>query len=76
MVVTILVVLHDRKDFITKHACWCRGDGALFVTFLAIIGLILLVIKLSLSTRIINILMTGPSTNTRDNIRNCRFSLN
>jgi hypothetical protein len=60
MVVTILVVLHDRKDFITKHACWCRGDGALFVTFLAIIGLILLVIKLSLSTRIINILMTGP----------------
>jgi hypothetical protein len=43
MVVTILVVLHDRKDFITKHACWCRGDGALFVTFLAIIGLILLV---------------------------------
>ncbi|CAB3980612.1 adhesion G- coupled receptor D1-like [Paramuricea clavata] len=43
MVVTILVVLHDRKDFITKHACWCRGDGALFVTFVATIGLILLI---------------------------------
>ena len=42
-VVSVLVGLNNREDFITKHACWCRGDGALFVTFTGTIGLILLV---------------------------------
>ena len=30
MVVSVLVGLNDRNDFITKHACWCSGDDVLF----------------------------------------------
>ena len=41
--VAVLVALNDRNDFITKHACWCRGNGVLFWTFVGTIGLILLV---------------------------------
>ena len=40
---SVLVGLNDREDFITKNACWCRGDGVLFWTFTGTIGLILLV---------------------------------
>ena len=43
VVVAVLVGLNDRKDFITKHACWCRGDGVLFWTFVGITSPILLV---------------------------------
>ncbi|CAB3980610.1 adhesion G- coupled receptor D1-like [Paramuricea clavata] len=43
VVVAVLVALNDRKDFITKHTCWCPGDGVLFWTFVCTIGLILLI---------------------------------
>ena len=44
-IVSVLVGLNDPNDFITKDACWCRGDGVLFWTFVGTIGLILLVSK-------------------------------
>ena len=43
LIVSLLVALNDREDFITKRACWCRGDGVVFWTFVGTICLILLV---------------------------------
>ncbi|XP_028410397.1 latrophilin-like protein LAT-2 [Dendronephthya gigantea] len=43
VLVPILVGANDRKDFITDRACWCRGDGALFWTFVCTIILVLLI---------------------------------
>ncbi len=39
----VLVGVNGPQDFITKQACWCRGGGALFWTFVATIGTILTV---------------------------------
>ncbi|XP_028410418.1 adhesion G protein-coupled receptor E2-like isoform X2 [Dendronephthya gigantea] len=41
IVMSVLLGTNDREDFRTKHACWCRGGGALFWTFVATIVLIL-----------------------------------
>ncbi|XP_028401048.1 adhesion G protein-coupled receptor L2-like [Dendronephthya gigantea] len=43
VLVPVLVGANDRKDFITDHACWCRGDGALFWIFVCTIVIILLI---------------------------------
>ncbi|XP_028410400.1 adhesion G-protein coupled receptor D1-like, partial [Dendronephthya gigantea] len=43
VLVPILVGANDRKDFITDRACWCRGDGALFWTFVCTIIVVLLI---------------------------------
>ena len=43
LVVSLLVGVNDREDFITERACWCRGDGVVFWTFVGTIGLTLLV---------------------------------
>ncbi|XP_028410387.1 CD97 antigen-like [Dendronephthya gigantea] len=41
IVMSVLLGTTDREDFRTKHACWCRGGGALFWTFVSTIVLIL-----------------------------------
>ncbi|XP_028402491.1 adhesion G protein-coupled receptor L3-like [Dendronephthya gigantea] len=43
VVVSFLVALNNRKDFITEHACWCNNDGALFWVFVSTMILILLI---------------------------------
>ncbi|XP_028410401.1 latrophilin-like protein LAT-2 [Dendronephthya gigantea] len=43
VLVPVLVGANDRKDFITDHACWCRGDGPLFWTFVCTIVVVLLI---------------------------------
>ncbi|XP_028410433.1 adhesion G-protein coupled receptor D1-like [Dendronephthya gigantea] len=41
--VAVLVGINRPDDFISEHSCWCRAGGALFWTFVGIIGLILLI---------------------------------
>ena len=43
VIVSFLVGLNNRGDFITERACWCRGSGAIFWMFVGTISLILLV---------------------------------
>lgn len=43
IIVALLVAVNRPVDFITEHSCWCSVGGVLFWTFVAIIGLILLV---------------------------------
>ena len=43
LTVAFLVGFNDFDDFITSRACWCRGDGVLFWTFVGTISTILLV---------------------------------
>ncbi|XP_028412672.1 CD97 antigen-like [Dendronephthya gigantea] len=42
-IVALLVGLNDRIDFKSKQGCWCRAGGVLFWTFIATIGIILLI---------------------------------
>ncbi|CAB4006818.1 adhesion G- coupled receptor D1-like isoform X1 [Paramuricea clavata] len=66
VVVSVLVGVNDREDFITDDACWCGGDGVLFWVFVGTLGLIILVnlviFILALRNTLSNCEVTSTST--------------
>ncbi len=64
----MLVGISGHEDFITKHACWCRGGGALFWTFSAAIGFILMV---SLALEIFSVVAKKALLHFMFNSTNC-----
>ncbi|XP_028401049.1 adhesion G-protein coupled receptor D1-like [Dendronephthya gigantea] len=73
IMVAVLVGINRPDDFISEHSCWCRAGGALFWTFVAIIGLIFLInisifvlaLRNTLSSRAVSINHTDADSKLR-----------
>ncbi|CAB4019342.1 adhesion G- coupled receptor D1-like, partial [Paramuricea clavata] len=65
VVVSVLVGVNDREDFITEGACWCGGDGVLFWVFVGTLGPIILVNLVIFILALRNALSTWEVTSTR-----------
>ncbi|XP_028412665.1 adhesion G protein-coupled receptor L1-like [Dendronephthya gigantea] len=72
-IVALLVGLNDRIDFKSKQGCWCRAGGVLFWTFIATIGIILLInlfvfvlaLRKALSTSEVRTTLSDPDNKLR-----------
>ena len=75
-IVSVMVGVNNRQDFITKSACWCGSGGAIFWTFTATIAFILMInvvifvlaLRNALSSSYVNVISTtqqGSSAETK-----------